>query len=343
VAVSLGKGPNLEAAFASALMEAAELHHAENCLGAETWAPALEIAGREQLDLEAFPRTERALEPETRIPWLRGVDLISGEVRHVPAETVCLNYRRQDLGGFFIATSNGLASGNHPAEAVSAALCEIVERDAVAIWDVGPLAARSGRAIDRASIADPGCRELLERFAQAGLSVQLWDVTSDIGIPVLLCEIRPHEKEPSSLGRRFRGAGCHVNPAVALSKALTEAAQARLTYIVGIRDDLGASAYTEGDAQRAGGLLLDALAARRGVQDFARREGLLSDDVTADVRWQLERLCDAGFQQVFAVDLTRPEYDLPVVRLAIPGLEGDCSDPEYRVGLRARLGSRMNA
>jgi ribosomal protein S12 methylthiotransferase accessory factor len=32
-------------------------------------------------------------------------------------------------------TSIGLAAGNHQLEAVSHALCEVVERDALALWD----------------------------------------------------------------------------------------------------------------------------------------------------------------------------------------------------------------
>ncbi|MFB8235490.1 YcaO-like family protein [Kitasatospora purpeofusca] len=36
----------------------------------------------------------------------------------------------------------------------------------------------------------------------------------------------------------FAGAGCHTDPHIALSRALTEAAQSRLTCIAGTRDDL---------------------------------------------------------------------------------------------------------
>jgi ribosomal protein S12 methylthiotransferase accessory factor YcaO len=41
-------------------------------------------------------------------------------------------------------------------------------------------------------------------------------------------------------------------------------------------------------------------------------------------------------KHVIVVDLTRPDYGIPVVRVVIPGLEGDCSDPEYHPGSRAR-------
>ncbi len=52
------------------------------------------------------------------------------------------------------------------------------------------------------------------------------------------------------------GFGCHADRDVALSRALTEAAQARLTVISGARDDIGAGGY------RDSGLLRQHRAAR---------------------------------------------------------------------------------
>ena len=65
--------------------------------------------------------------------------------------------------------------------------------------------------------------------------------------------------EPGRL-RRFHGAGCHPDRAIALSRALTEAAQTRLTYIAGIRDDLLPAEYEEPPNAEIVDALLDALA-----------------------------------------------------------------------------------
>ena len=46
------------------------------------------------------------------------------------------------------------------------------------------------------------------------------------------------------------------------------------------------------------------------------------DSLDEDVTWALERLRAVGIRQVIAVDLTKPELGLPVVRVVIPGLEG---------------------
>jgi len=80
----------------------------------------------------------------------------------------------------FDRTSNGLASGNHLLEAASHAICELVERDAVALWSLLPTAERRAARLDLQTVADPGCREVLDRLAEAGIGVVVHDVTSDV-------------------------------------------------------------------------------------------------------------------------------------------------------------------
>ncbi len=161
-------------------------------------------------------------------------------------------------------------------------------------------------------------------------------MTTDIGIAAFLCEIRdPSPGDPRQLSR-FHGSGCHADRAIALARALTEAAQTRLTYIAGIRDDLSPTEYqaTPGDELRDA--LLDALAREITPLPFAAVPNFAADDLAEDLRWALCRLCAIGIERVVAVDLTRPDFTIPVVRLVIPGLEWDPHHPNYRPGLRAR-------
>jgi ribosomal protein S12 methylthiotransferase accessory factor len=117
---------------------------------------------------------------------------------------------------------------------------------------------------------------------------------------------------------------------------LTEAAQTRLTYIAGIRDDLLPTEYAEPPNAEIVDALLDAL--RRESEPHALRDvpSFPADDLGQDLRWVLERLRAAGISRVVAVDLTRPDFGIPVVRVAIPGLEGDIKHPHYSPGARAR-------
>ena len=61
-----------------------------------------------------------------------------------------------------------------------------------------------------------------------------------------------------------------------------------------------------------------------------------TNDLSADLRWELGQLRSVGIGQVIAVDLTRPDLRIPVVRVVIPGLEWDCNHPNYRPGARVR-------
>ncbi|HMA94201.1 MAG TPA: YcaO-like family protein, partial [Polyangiaceae bacterium] len=62
-----------------------------------------------------------------------------------------------------------------------------------------------------------------------------------------------------------------------------------------------------------------------------------------DVAWLLACLRRVGLEEVIAVDLSRPELPVSVVRVIIPGLEGLCDAPGYVPGARATaLQARMS-
>jgi ribosomal protein S12 methylthiotransferase accessory factor len=340
VSVSQGKGISVAHAMASALMESAELFHAEDLLRHARFESFRKLASEARVvNPETLNRTGDLLRAHNVIPWIKGYDLRRGETCWVPAETVHADDTESESDGLghFLAGSNGLASGNHHLEALSGAICELVERDAIALWHCGGLRQRTARRLEPATIDDETCRDLLDRYERAGIAVRLWDITSDLGIPVYLCDIRARAENPSVISRRFRGAGCHASRAVALSRALTEAAQVRLTHIVGIRDDIFPDAYAESLAERTGAALLDVLARSTASRSFLDAPSFDSPDIAADVRWLLDRLRTAGIESLVAVDLTDPGFGIPVVRAIVPGLEGDCTHPAYVPGPRARL------
>ena len=60
-----------------------------------------------------------------------------------------------------------------------------------------------------------------------------------------------------------------------------------------------------------------------------------SETFEDDVAEALRRLRSAGIQQVIVVNLTKQEFQLPVVRVVIPGLEGPDEHAGYVRGARA--------
>jgi ribosomal protein S12 methylthiotransferase accessory factor len=237
--------------------------------------------------------------------------------------------------GCFIATSNGLASGNHLLEAISHAICEIVERDAATLHAVrGPEDAAS-RRIDPRTVDDAGCSEALDRIDRARMSVAIWDMTSDIGIPAFVCRIAERRQPPVVMAHDAEGMGCHPDRKVALLRALTEAAQSRLGVISGARDDTSDWEYAQRMDQEAPPAPTSGLDGE-AVRDFTAVPAFDSDSLDADVAWELAALRSAGISEVVAVDLTREEFGIPVVRVIVPGLEGPVTTvPNCRLGGRA--------
>ena len=134
-----------------------------------------------------------------------------------------------------------------------------------------------------------------------------------------------------------RPAGLPVD--VALLRALTEAAQVRLTIISGVRDDLTDACYT----QLVNESLITAVHQRRGISTPTRRLSDIpnwqTDTVEEDVEIELRCLNEVGIEHVLVVDLTKPEFGLPVVRVIVPGLEGSLRQ-HYPVGPRGKAAMR---
>ena len=340
VSVSQGKGLDLRQAMASALMEACEGFHAE-AIGPIRLAPYREVAERDTVvDPSTLCAGPRSFDCDAPIDWIEGYDLLRHEPCWVPAEIVHTDYARPAPDGYFLAGSNGLASGNHLVEAVNAGLYELVERDALSVWLARPLRKRASRIVDLDSIDDPDCTALLERYAAARIAIRVWNITTGIGIAAFLCEISDREPGDPQRPCRFHGSGCHADRGIALSRALTEAAQTRLTYISGIRDDLSPAEYTAPPEDDIRDALFAALARATEPVRFAAVPSFAADDLATDLRWALGQLAAAGVERAVVVDLTRPEFDVPVVRMVIPGLEWDPHHPNYHPGPRALAAAR---
>jgi YcaO-like protein with predicted kinase domain len=340
IAVSQGKGLTLAAAKASGLMEAVEGYHAERI------TLPLKLASYEELrythnvaEVSLLPQPENGLfDPNAPLLFIEGYDLLQNEGVWLPYELVHLNYTLPlpPGTGCFVASSNGLASGNHVLEAISHGICEVVERDATNLWHLKGEAGLEESPINLESVDDSDCRAVLEKFRRAEVEVAVWETTSDIGIPAFACLITDRVASRLRPLPPAAGFGCHPSRCIALLRALTEAAQARLTYISGSRDDLGRDAYEHSlspGAARQDRALVEARGAMRKFRDGPNFE---SKTLNEDVGWELARLRSAGVERVIFVDLIKQEFGVPVVRMVIPGLEPDDSAGGHLPGFRAR-------
>ncbi|HEV3193956.1 MAG TPA: YcaO-like family protein [Polyangiaceae bacterium] len=338
LSVSQGKGIDDASARASAVMEAIEAFHAERIPAPIKFGSHNELRfTHSMVDVHVLPKTEpAAFHDDARIFWIEGQDLSTGEGVWLPFELVHLNYTLPALtgSGFFLGSSNGLASGNHLLEAISHGLCEAIERDAATLWALLDEWDKRATRIDLRTIEDPAACAILDRYDRADVGVALWETTADVAIPSFACTIVDRSRNAMRPVPAARGLGCHPSRDIAVLRALTEAAQSRLTVIAGSRDDLDEGTYGEPSEleERTRRTLCDETGTRR-VQEAPTWE---NDTFEDDVRREIELLNRAGLNQVLAVDLTRPEFEIPVARVVVPGLEAFHEARGFVPGERAR-------
>ncbi len=339
VAVSQGKGLDLMAAKASGLMESVESFHAENITSPLKFASFNELKSDHALiDVTGLPRSvEGEFHEDHPILWIEGSDLISGDRLWLPHEMVSTDFTLplQRGSGRFPANTNGLAAGNHALEAVLHGICEVVERDATALWWHRDDNEREARGVDLDTVDDTGCRDVIEKFERADIDVKVWETTTDVGIAAFLCVVAGCDN--TNAFPEF-GAGCHPCREVALLRALTEAAQVRTTFISGSRDDFPRRDYSDSavvERLRQFRALMKGHSARRRFGDVPTWE---VDTFHEDTTLALDHLQEAGITEVVVVDLTKKEFGVPVVRVVIPGLEGlfEGGGGDYVPGTRAR-------
>ena len=337
--VAQGKGLTLAAAKASGVMEALEVWHAERIIKPLKLASFDDMRGAHRVvDVARLPQS-RVTRYTADVPlmWIEGQDLLGGGVMWVPFELVSTNYTLPlpPGSGCFPANSNGLASGNHWLEAVSHGLCEVVERDARTLWKLLSPGAQAARVLDADGIDDPACMSVIERYRSADLELRIWDTTTDVGIASFVCLLMGRDGDDAD--PEF-GSGCHPSRHIALMRALTEAGQARNTYIAGSRDDYFPHLYSAAARARRRSSCRGLLAPLRPQRAFAHVPDFASPSIAGDLNWMLARLRAAGIDQVVTVDLTRDAIGVPVARVIVPGLEGVMNDGEddYAPGSRAR-------
>ena len=170
-------------------------------------------------------------------------------------------------------------------------------------------------------------------ITSAGLQIGLWNTTSDIGIASFRCVICEAGGQPGHIGI---GDGCHTDRTIALLRAVTEAAQTRLTYISGARDDLDPEEFTDQAKTDRGRYVQNLIDETVAEHRFTDCPTAVTESFEEDLRLLLDRLAAVGISQVVTIDLSRPEFGVAVVRAVIPGLEAPHDEPDYVPGKRAQ-------
>jgi ribosomal protein S12 methylthiotransferase accessory factor len=271
-----------------------------------------------------FNRVPELLDPQLPIDWTP-VWSISRERRcFLPSQLLMLGSLSQINKAdssppplIAMGCSNGNAAGNTLEEAVLQGFLELVERDSTAIWWYNRL---SRPGIDLAGSADPWITQLLHDYSSIGREVWALDLTTDLGISTVVALSRDVN---GSAERILMGLGCHLDPQIALQRALAE-----MNQMLGIADaELDGPDDGLNDWETLTWLRSATLANQPYLQPDPtvpnRRIEELPDHHTGDLLCDIQHCCrtvEAQGMEVMVLDQTRAMVGLPVVKVVVPGL-----------------------
>ena len=266
---------------------------------------------------------------EVEIEWTLSTDIVSEKEYYVPSNAIFHPYIPENSTPLFKGNTNGLASGNVLEEAVLHGIFEVIERDA---WSIFELTKKNKKQIDTNSISNSIINELLNKFKKESIDIKLMDLTADIDIPTIAATADDTIlKDPALLSL---GVGTHLNPEIAIIRALTEVAQSRVTQIHGAREDtVRADFMRKAGYERMKRINSHYFSEEKELIQLEDIKNQTTDSLKKDIEITISKLKKFSLDKILFTDLTRKELGINVVRVVIPGSEAYSIDPD-RIGNR---------
>jgi ribosomal protein S12 methylthiotransferase accessory factor len=321
-----GKGMSAQQARTSALCEALE-RYSGVFRGNEPrqTAKVLELAGVAILPNACMNFSERQYEirekwnrthhnhdwvpvrfnEDCKIEWTPVWSLTHQAVKYLPTAYCYYGYPMETDHQFCRADSNGNAAGNSREEAILHGFLELVERDATAIWWFNKLR-RPG--VDLVSFGVPYIETLRKHYRKINRDFWVLDITADFPIAsfVAISNLR------KSAGRQFLvGFGAHLDPVVALTRALTE-----MNQFLPALESGNLNGVLQPAARDMDFLAPDSSAPLKRLEDFPQYK---SNDFQRDISACVKMAKDRGLETL-VIDQTRADVGLPVVKVIVPGM-----------------------
>ncbi len=360
---SFGKGSTAEQGEASALMEAIERYSGifqgdeiRTTRRFTDFAPGDAIAPNDVLlfsdaqyparpgmpDQDETPTPAR-FDPSAEIEWSPVWSLRDERFKYLPTSLLYFFYSGGSGVGHIHADSNGCAAGNTLEEAIVQGFLELVERDSYAIWWYNRV---QRPALDLGRFDDSYVRDLQTQLGETGRRLSVLDITSDLGIPSFVA--LSHATENAHDFVEY-GSGSHFDARIALLRALTELNQFLSIGLMGGRPDEHADHDGAAPFHLHDHPFLTPSPNPAVRPDFGRNFGRL------DKRDQVMACVDLAKREgldFLVLDQTRPDIEVPVVRVIVPGLRhfyrrfapGRLYDVPVKLGWRDRplLESELN-
>lgn len=253
------------------------------------------------------------------LDWTSVWSLTNEEFRYALTSFCYFGHPEANRFFFCAGDSNGTSAGNTLEEAILQAFLELVERDSVAIWWYNRI---QRPKVDIKSFGLPYLEALGVYYQSLAREFWVIDITADLGIPCFAAVSRRLDRPVEDL---IIGFGAHLDPKIALLRAITELNQF-LPAVTGVNPD-GTTRYNFPDGEATVWWKSASLANQpylvanpnlpsKTAGDYPI---LYSEDLKDDVQTCVEIARQAGLE-VFALDQTRPDIGLNVCRVIVPGL-----------------------
>ena len=297
----------------SPLAELGELAiHPERCLCFSDG----QYANRETLNKQATVANDwipQRFDTSQTIDWTPVWSLTEQIHKYLPTAFCYYDYPLPKGQRFCRADSNGNAAGNTLEEAILQGFMELVERDSVALWWYNRL---NRPAVDLASFDESYFLELQQFYRDNNRDIWVLDLTADLGIPAFAGVSRRTDGDKE---RIIAGFGAHLDPTIAILRAMTEVNQ------IGLELDKIPADQLEGDSkdwmlnatvENQPYLAPDPSQPLKTARDYPQQ---WSDDIYTDVMTCVAIAQGAGLETL-VLDQTRPDIGLNVVKVIIPGM-----------------------
>lgn len=314
-----GKGITDDAAKKSALFEAIERYSAE-------------MVKKEKKDLLKGTFTDlnstynlmnpaivsnKTLEESPKhlnLEWCEGHDLLYDEKIFVPADYVFFPYR----SAFYLSHTVGLASGETYEDAILHGLYEVIEHDTLNIYAYNAI---PGRDI-LVDSSDNTLFNICNTITAAGITFSMKFLPNDMHIPVTLVLFKHIPQMP---GKKTAGLSCHLNPSIALMKALLECAQTTSFWYYKIQ-------HKEGEEKsKHPPLYMNSLYRKTKDCEIKLKDikNTSKSTINRNIKEILKKIRKFA-THVISIDITTDSLGVPAVRIVIPEFENTFTDKVAR-------------
>jgi bacteriocin biosynthesis cyclodehydratase domain-containing protein len=271
-------------------------------------------------------------DPSANIEWSPVWSLRDKRFKYIPTSLLYFFYSGPAA---FHADSNGCAAGNTREEAIVQGFLELVERDAYAIWWYNRTRQPE---VDLSQFDDSYVRDLHSQLADTGRKLWVLDITSDLGIPTFVAIL--HWMQNGQENIEF-GSGAHFDRRIALLRCLTELNQFLSIGLMGGGTGEKPSLDGVNPLRLEEHPFLIPSGKPAPQPDAGMKMPLDNTREQVDACVDIARRAGLDF---LVVDQTRPDVEVPVVRVIVPGLRhfyrrfgpGRLYDVPVKLGLRDR-------